>query len=157
MIRVGIQRKVEIYTQESEGWGLFGGGINLECGGGACHDRAAIDGQDLGSIEPLGIEGVEVGGGNQGLKAVFDDVEQMVLAGEVEFGENVIEEQERRFTDDGFDRLEFGELNRKNEGALLTLGAEMTGGVMVDPQFDVVAMGADERRSACAFGDTVAL
>lgn len=72
-------------------------------------DLPGLNGENLGGFEPEGVEGAEVGGGDEGLEAILDGFQELVLSGEVKFGEYVVKEEERGFADDGFDEFEFGE------------------------------------------------
>lgn len=50
----------------------------------------APDGQNLGGGAPLGGKGVDMGGGYQGLEAIFNRFEELVLALGIEFGQYII-------------------------------------------------------------------
>jgi len=73
----------------------------------------------------------------------LEELEDAFFAGGVEFGGEVVEEEEWGFVGAGFHFFHFGEAERENGGADLALGAEVADGFAAEADGEVVAVGAD--------------
>ena len=84
----------------------------------------------------------ELRGGDELLRVWRELAQESCAAGEVEFTEDVVEQEEWWFAKMSFEKPCSGEPQGKCERSLLAFGAE-GGGVVAECQFPVVAMGAD--------------
>ncbi|MEY5026749.1 MAG: hypothetical protein RLZZ244_2277 [Verrucomicrobiota bacterium] len=81
---------------------------------------------DLGRVEARG-EPLDLGGGDDLLGVGGQFAQERRTAGEVEFAEDVIEEQQRRGSEVRLEKAGCGKAQREGEGALLSFGAEGRG------------------------------
>ena len=83
-----------------------------------------------------------------------DALEKRALPVGVELGEHIVEQENRRLSRPRGDDRVFGDFKREDRGAALTLRAEGRDRLTFQPQLDVVAMRADERRPSLALTRT---
>lgn len=92
-----------------------------------------------------------MGGGDELLGARGQGAEECIATPRVEFSEDVIEEEEGGAAVEGVEEAGLSEFEGEGEGALLSFGGEGSGGAVVEDEWKVVAVRADQRESASSF------
>jgi hypothetical protein len=93
----------------------------------------------------------EMGGGDELLGARGQGAEECIATPRVEFSEDVIEEEEGGAAVEGVEEAGLSEFEGEGEGALLSFRGEGSGGPVVEDEWKVVAVRADQRESASSF------
>lgn len=109
----------------------------------------------MDGVEALGGKGgggpIEVGGGDELLGGNGEGVEEGVASARVEFAEDIVEEEDGWVVVEGVEETGLGEFEGEGEGTLLTFGGEGGGGVVVEGDGEVIAVGADQGEAAARF------